>query len=128
MVFLETSVFLASVLAEERCPPDELFRRPLTASRLIEFETRVRLHARGLDHIHGATARELLGQINFLPLSDAVLARALEPFPVPLRTLDALHLASAHHLHTQGYTVELASYDARLLRAAAALGIPAYEL
>jgi hypothetical protein len=53
-----------------------------------------------------------------------VLGRAKEPFPVPVRTLDALHLASLYFLHEQGVTVALAAYDARLLGAARSLGLP----
>ena len=45
-----------------------------------------------------------------------VLARALEPFPAPVRTLDALHLASIEFLRGRGQKVELASYDDRLRR------------
>ena len=57
-------------------------------------------------------------------MTEPVLARALEPWPVPVRTLDALHLATIDFLRGQGEAVELASYDNRLLAAARALGIP----
>ena len=53
-----------------------------------------------------------------------VLARALEPFPSPVRTLDALHLASIEFLRGQGQAIQLASYDDRLNVAAKALGVP----
>jgi hypothetical protein len=61
-------------------------------------------------------------------LSPPVLARALEAFPKPVRTLDALHLASKDFLHRQGQTVTLASYDDRLIGAARALRFSVYEL
>ena len=48
----------------------------------------------------------------------AVLSRALEPFPAPVRTLDALHLASAVFLRSHGERVEIASYDDRLVSVA----------
>jgi hypothetical protein len=51
-------------------------------------------------------------------MAPPVLARALEPFPTPVRTLDALHLASMEFLRANGQTVQLASYDRRLLAAA----------
>jgi hypothetical protein len=57
-----------------------------------------------------------------------VLARALEPIPVPLRTLDALHVASIEFLRDRGQAVELASYDERMLAAARALRIPLFTL
>jgi len=40
-----------------------------------------------------------------------------------VRTLDALHLATAEYLRRQGESVELASYDTRLLDGARALGM-----
>ena len=55
-------------------------------------------------------------------LSPLVLARALEPFAPPVRTLDALHLATMDFLRAQGQTLRLASYDQRLAAAAQALG------
>jgi hypothetical protein len=58
----------------------------------------------------------------------SVLQRALEPFPTPLRTLDALHLATAEFLRRDIADVELASYDTRLVAAAGALNIKIAEL
>ena len=59
------------------------------------------------------------------PESDSsLLARALEPFPAPVRTLDALHLASADFLRRRGQPIELATYGERLLAAARALDFP----
>jgi hypothetical protein len=58
----------------------------------------------------------------------SVLERVLDPFPVPLRTLDALHLATAEYLHRTGHDLELASYDNRLIAAARALGIKVADL
>jgi hypothetical protein len=57
-----------------------------------------------------------------------ILSRALAPFPLSVRTLDSLHLATMIYVQSQGQEVELASYDRRMLAAAAALGIAAYEL
>jgi hypothetical protein len=53
--------------------------------------------------------------------SSSLLRRALEPFPTPIRTLDALHLASMQFLRASGQTIELASYDRRLIDAARSL-------
>lgn len=54
----------------------------------------------------------------------AVLERALEPFPMQVRTLDALHLASIEFLRKSRQDVQLATYDTCLAAAARALGIP----
>jgi hypothetical protein len=63
-----------------------------------------------------------------IELAPPVLARALEPFPLPIRTLDALHLASIDFLRIRGQTIELATYDDRLAAAARALRIPLVAL
>ncbi len=116
MIYLDTSVALAHLLAEDRRPPASLWSETLVASRLLVYEIWTRLHARGLAHSHGEAARELVGRVALLELSPTVLARALDAFPVSARTLDALHLAS------------LASYDGRMLAVARALGVPLADL
>jgi hypothetical protein len=72
--------------------------------------------------------RALLGKIAFIELSPVALARVLDPLPTPVRTLDALHLAALEFLRAQRSPIELASYDRRVLAAAAALKIPIVEL
>jgi len=57
-----------------------------------------------------------------------VLARALEPWPVSLRTLDALHVASIEFLRSHRQDVMLASYDSRMVSAARSLSIPLFPL
>ena len=124
MIYLDTSVVLAQLLAEDRCPPAALWKEPLVASRLVEYELWTRLNARGLAASHGEAARRLLERLAILELVPNVLARALEPFPAPVRTLDALHLASIAFLRGRGADVALATYDERMLSAARALGFP----
>ena len=128
MIYLDTSVALAHLLAEDRSPPERLWQEPLISSRLIEYEIWIRIHARKLARSHADEVRSLLGRIAFIELSPPVLARALEPFPKPVRTLDALHLASIEFLLKQGQTVTLASYDSRLINAARALRFPIYKI
>ena len=119
---------LAQLLAEDRVPPERLWREPLTSSRLLEYEVWTRIHARRLAQSHGEAVQALVGRIAMIELARPVLARALDPFPRPVRTLDALHLASIEFLRAHGQTVELASYDDRLVAAARALRIPLYAL
>ena len=57
-----------------------------------------------------------------LELDDDVVARGFEPLLVPVRALDALHLASMEYLRQLGIAVELASYDSRLIAAARGMG------
>ncbi len=126
MIYLDTSVALAQLLAEDRSPPEALWQHPLVSSRLLEYEVWNRVHARGLARSHGNEVRALIGRVALIELASPVLARALEPFPAPVRTLDALHLASIEFLRSRRQAVELASYDERLLAAARTLGIPLY--
>lgn len=128
MIYIDTSVALAHLLAEDRQPPENLWASPLVASRLLEYELWTRLNARGLGSSHGDLARQLLGRVAFLELIGEVLTRARDPFPIPVRTLDALHLASLHFLMQQGVPAALATYDARLLDAARRLKIPLHPL
>jgi predicted nucleic acid-binding protein len=127
VIFLDTSVLLAQLMAEDRRPADALWEQPLVASRLLEYEVWNRLNARGLAASHGEAARLLLGRLAYLELDRPVLARALEPFPVPVRTLDALHLAAADFLRQQGVQLSVASYDERFLAVARKLGFPIVE-
>jgi hypothetical protein len=124
VIYVDTSVALAQLLAEDRAPPSSLWAEPLVASRLLEYEIWTRLNALRLGRSHGEEARALIQRVALVELAPPVLGRALEPFPVPVRTLDALHLASITFLLGRGQTVELAAYDNRLLAAAQALGIP----
>ncbi|MGH7927350.1 MAG: PIN domain-containing protein [Candidatus Binatia bacterium] len=128
MIYLDTSVALAQLLAEDRLPPERLWQEPIISSRLIEYEVWTRIHARKLARSHGEEVRSLLGRIALVELSPPVLARALEAFPKPVRTLDALHLASIDFLHRQGQMVTLASYDDRLISAARVLRFSIYQL
>ncbi|MFP6816461.1 MAG: PIN domain-containing protein [Pseudomonadales bacterium] len=128
MIYLDTSVALAHLLAEDQRPKDTIWSETLITSRLLEYELYTRLHAKGLTDSHGQAALAILERLAFLALSPPVLARALEPFPTPVSTLDALHLASAEFLRASGQPVALATYDQRMQTAAKALGLPLVEL
>jgi predicted nucleic acid-binding protein len=127
VIYIDSSIALAYLLVEDRRPPPTLWTASLIASRLLEYEVWCRLHAHGLAASHGAGARDLLARVSMIELSPPVLARALEPFPVPLRTLDALHLASIEFLRSRRLQPRLASYDERMRRAARAMGIDLLE-
>ena len=128
MIYIDSSVALARLLFEPRAPPLEFWQAPLVSSRLLEYEVWNRVHAYGLAASHGDRARSLLIGIELLEMERALLARALEPWPITIRTLDALHLATVEHLRSLDSSIELASYDNRLLAAAQALGIATAQL
>ena len=114
---------LAHLLAEDRFPPDELWDQQLVSSRLLECEIWNRINAQRLRNSHGEAVRNLIGRVAMIEMVGPVLVRALQPFPVPVRTLDAIHLSAIEFIRTQKQRVELASYDERLLVAARLLGV-----
>lgn len=128
MIYLDTSVVLAQLLAEDTKPPSWLWEEPRVSSRLLAYEVWTRLNARGLRDSHGEAARTLIGRTALLELSPVILERALEPFPAPVRTLDAMHLASIDFLTRQGQRIELATYDRRMRTAAAEMAITTVDL
>jgi len=128
VIYLDTSVALAQLLAEDRYPPASLWGEPLVSSRLLEYEVWTRIHAQGLDRSHGEGVRLLLGRLAFLELAPPVLARALDPFPTVVRTLDALHLASIEFLRSRSQDVTLATYDDRMIASARRLSIELFPL
>jgi predicted nucleic acid-binding protein len=124
VIYLDTSVALAHLLAEDRRPAAEIWREELVSSRLLEYELWTWIHARNLARSHGDLTRLLLARLAWLELRRPVLERALHPFPTPVRTLDAVHLASMSFLRERGRDIELATYDERMAAAARAMGIP----
>ena len=124
MIYLDTSIALAYLLAEDRHPADAWWAEPIVSSRLLQYEMCTWINARGLARSHGEAVRALLARVALIELTPLVLARALDPFPAAVRTLDALHLASADFLRRQGQAVELASYDDRMLDAARRMELP----
>lgn len=120
MIYLDSSVALAHLLAEDRFPPDALWDQPLVSSRLLECEVWNRINAQQLQESHGDAVRNLIGRVAIIEMAGPVLTRALQPFPVPVRTLDAIHLAALEFIRAQKQNVQLASYDERLIAAARA--------
>lgn len=70
----------------------------------------------------GREARRWLEGISLLPLDDAILDRATELEPAGLRSLDALHLATA--LSVKDEIGVFVAYDNRLAEAARKRGLP----
>ena len=124
MIYIDSSVVLAYLLAEARVPSTDFWNARLMSSRLLVYEVWNRIHARRLGGSLGEETRALISGIELIDLSEPVLARALEPWPTEIRTLDALHLATVEHLRSLGGSIELASYYARLVDAARAVAVP----
>ncbi len=103
IAYLDTSALLRLVLREPDALPELLSCEALVSSELIAVEslrTIDRLRLQGALSAEEAATRcrtvtEWLEAVDLVLLQRPVLARASEPFPVPLGTLDALHLATA---------------------------------
>ena len=128
MIYLDTSVALAHLFAEDRRPQPALWDQVLVSSRLLQLELWVRIHAKGLGRVHGDAARQLLARVSLVEMLPSVLGRLLEPFPTSVRTLDAIHLASADYLRSDNLEIEIATYDERLENAARQLGFGVSKL
>jgi predicted nucleic acid-binding protein len=124
VIYVDSSVALSQLIFEARSPPTEFWEQPLNSSRLLQYEVWDRMHAYRLTASRADDAHALLALVDMVDMSEPVLSRALQPFPVAIRTLDSLHLATMEYLRMQGSRVELASYDHRLTAAARALNIP----
>ena len=93
-------------------------RRPLVSSALARTEV-----ARALLPLGQAAVRrgqDALSRLELIRISDRILATAGTLLPAELRTLDAIHLATAHHLG--GDLARLITYDERMRAAAEATG------
>jgi predicted nucleic acid-binding protein len=129
MIYVDASVALARLFAEDVRPPETLWQDPaLASSRLLEYEVWTRVHVRRAADALRVAVEDVVGRLHLVELTSAVLRRALDPFPVPVRTLDALHLATIEYLRGHGQHVELATYDRRMSDGARALGIPLVDL
>ena len=66
MIYVDTSVALAHLLAEDRRPPASFWAETLVSSRMLEYEIWTRLHARDLAVSHASGADEVIGRIALL--------------------------------------------------------------
>jgi predicted nucleic acid-binding protein len=136
-LYAETSAVLRWLFAEEG---GETIRAALaaaekvTASRLVLIETRrvVRRAEREgrITAAQGADLRALFAQASstwaILEISGEIAQRAEDGFPnEPVRTLDAIHLASALFLRESFPDLVVLSADERVRSNAALLGFPA---
>jgi len=101
------------------------------SSKLVEVEA-----ARALDrgrltgHLDDQqTARkhrelaELLGRVHLAPIDDHVVERARQSFPVSVRALDALHVATAELLARHAGPLQFWTHDTRQAVAAESRGL-----
>ena len=133
-VYAESSAVLAWLLGEEAgLRVREVLRRAelVMASDLTLVECdRVLIRAVTLGELDEAAAADCRAHLNAAAahwhlwrISPEIVDRARHPFPAePLRTLDAIHLASALAARSAVPGVELLSLDDRIRRAGVQLG------
>ena len=93
-------------------------RRPFVTSALARTEV-----ARALLPLGQAAARrgqDVLSRVDLVRVNERVLSTAGTLLPVELRSLDAIHLATAQQLGTD--LARVVTYDERMAAAAGALG------
>lgn len=131
IAYIDTSALLRIVLREPGALDDLRSYDALVSSELIAVEsprTIDRLRLQGSLTTEEAAARvlavnEWLEAIDLVLLRPPVLSRASEPMPMPLGTLDALHLATALIWRDRmGALPTLATHDTALGLAARAFG------
>jgi predicted nucleic acid-binding protein len=134
-LYAESSAPLAWLLEQEHgiVVADRLAQAELViASELTLIECdRVLIRAVVLDELHESDAGQRQARLNavaerwtLLALADEIIERARRPFPAePVRTLDAIHLASALTARKAVPDLALLSLDARIRKAAERLGL-----
>jgi predicted nucleic acid-binding protein len=131
IAYIDTSVLLRIVLREPGALDDLRAYEALVSSELIALES-----ARAIDRLRiqgSLTTKEAadrtsvvhawLEAIDLVLLRPPVLSRASEPMPLPIGTLDAIHLATALIWRDRmGPLPEMATHDAALGAAARTFG------
>ena len=125
MIYLDSSAAVKLVHAEAESQPlrdwlDERAETGWVSSVLVEIESYRALAG----NAPAALARlpQVLDLIDLVELAPNIRMRARAVMPVTVRSLDAIHLATALHLREQLTT--FVAYDIRLADAARSAGLP----
>lgn len=125
--YLDASVILRVLLGEpgpsvQRQPDDEVFSTEVVEVEVFRALDRARVVGRLTDDglaVKSKEASDYLATVRLVPVSHAVIVRARATFPVVVRALDALHVATAEWLHEElGQPLDFWTHDARQGRAA----------
>lgn len=129
MIYLDTSAAVKLIVPEAEREPllaDLGTEQRLSSSVLLHLELHRVLHRVSPDALaQGEQAvKHLLGSIALVPISREVISRASD-ITGELRSLDAIHLATALLLDSPAEPVRLVAYDRRLVDAARQHGLEA---
>jgi predicted nucleic acid-binding protein len=119
--YLDSSAIVKLVVAEAESAALRRYlrrRRPLVSSALARAEVARALLPLGEQAVR--RGQEVLARLELIRISDRVLTAAGRLLPEVLRTLDAIHLATAEHLGPD--LARIVTYDERLRAAAEATG------
>jgi hypothetical protein len=131
-IYFDSSVVLRVVLGErnrlaEWARASQAVTSEITRVECLRALDRLRLDGgmpdRELSRRRAATLTVLSG-MEAVRINRAVLARAAEPFPTRVRTLDAVHVASAMLARARIPALRFATHDVDLAAAAVAEGLP----
>ena len=130
--YIESSALLAALLEQDRAVLDALRAdgQRVTSALTFAEAARAMVRARVAGRLTPAEERAALRGLRtferrcaVIAVTDVVLTRVGRPFPVePIRTLDALHLATVELLGEPPPLVTLVTRDARVRDNARALG------
>ncbi len=133
-VYLDSSVLLRVLLDQPMLLKKYLSYEQKVGSELLEVEClrtldRMRVTGELSDDQCGLFKNalfEILETMEIIPPNRAILRRASGPFPVPIGTLDAIHLSTALAWRDdQGQELVVATHDKGFGKAARALGLKA---
>ncbi len=122
-LYLDSSALVKLVAPEAESPALQAFleRGPEWVSSTLAFVELARA-----SRIRGGSsprrAELILGRARLLPINDDIVRSAANLEPPRLRSLDAIHLATALVLEPE--LTAVVTYDTRMQEAAAALGMP----
>lgn len=131
ILYVDSSVVLRVVLGEADALPQWPKIDRAVSSELVRLEclrtidrARLRLSLPDRETAQRrAAVLEILSAFDLVPVDSEILARAADPFPTRLGSLDAIHLASALRVRSQIHEISLATHDVELATAARAVGL-----
>ena len=132
MRYIESSALVAALLERDSNARESIRTRgrKVTSALTIAETARAILRARATARLTADEERAAVGALRRFELrcyvvgvTDAVLARVRRPFPIePIRTLDAVHLATAELIDEPPPLVVVVTRDTRVRKNAVALG------
>ena len=122
MIYVDSSAAVKLILAEAESAALRTYvaTGSLASSAILRTELSRAVARR--EPARSAAAMRLVGSVTLLAADEAVLETAARLGPPSLRSLDAIHLASALELRDE--LTAFVAYDQRLLDAASVLGLP----